>query len=422
LLAAYEGAGTSNDLSPSLIIGNDRAAFTIPRIGDHPIWGEIDLDSVPSDHWMVAIKAFIGDPTPATLQVAVIATEAAGAEPFWGSYFLPWPVAAVLQDLLEGAISHEFLGDPSFVGDQDSWRRIEASWQKPVHWGDLADSFVASIRDGVPFVPITASTGRSYEPLAHGRSRSKQSEYLGEILRHLSTRPSSCIRAQVAQIVISSLRGHDKNEFGEDEVVVLKSITEIALEGPGPVDLLWLGRIKSHVKGLGPWLDRVLRNRAGQIWMPQVPPQVFQEWVTDFSQVELGLALCDVDPSSIPKGARNAIFREWRRIKNDSSIDARHRCAVCLMASSLESCKDEKDVKSRVEVLAAAVKAGLLRPNIVVIQLHLSHESIQQKFLLGFLDALPGVDYEVAEIAMDRLVADATSLQMEVNFGAMRAR
>ncbi|MFJ4281131.1 NACHT domain-containing protein [Streptomyces massasporeus] len=420
-IAAYEHPVSSRGVSPSLVVGDSRITCSIASFRDHPIWRDIDLDGVPSSHWMHAVKQFHDDPSAGSLKEAALSVDEAGFELLWGSSFLPWPIVAALQDVTYGVTSKDTIGDPSRVGEVGDWQRIEATWQEPISIDRLGQSFATSIREQLPFLPLAATLARSFDPPLESRGKRPGVGHLFQIVQLLATSPRY-VKEHVAQLAVANARVFDRGQLGGEEIECLKRLSEIALEGPGHVDLTWLARARKLPVGMGGWLNGVLRESAGSVWMPHVPPAVYQEWVKDFSQMELGLALCVADVGSIHGRVRSAILREWKRIAADASVDIRHRAAVCLVVSSYEPCRDERDYSARVEVLTGAVKAGLIEPEYIAMQLYLSHDVVQQRLMFSFLDALPELDHDVWEVAIERLVSDETSVPTKIDFSAMRAR
>ncbi|MFF0286209.1 NACHT domain-containing protein [Streptomyces sp. NPDC005262] len=419
-ITAYEQPAFHEHFSASLVVGGSRVTCHIPKLRDHQIWRDINLSEVRADHWMHAVKRFNDEPSAVALAQSALAVDAAGFDLVWGSSFLPWPIVAVLQDVKDGLLSRDSLGDDSCVGEFDDWQRIESSWQEPILIDRLAQSFTASIRDCLPFIPLAASIGRSFDPPAQSGRRLVPGAHLAEILQCLSAAPGY-VRSDVAQLIIGSAHAFDGVMAEKETIASLKGISEIALKGRAHVDLSWLSRARRLPDGIGAWLNQALRTTSGSAWLPHVPPSVFREWAKDFSQVELGLALCTVEAGALPRGLRVAFSREWKKVARDASIDIRHRGAICLVVSSFEPCRDEEDYFARVEVLTTAVKARALDPEYIAMQIHLSHDAIQQRFLFGFLDASPELHYEVWEVAMERLVADETSVPTKIDFSSMRA-
>ncbi|MFI0990039.1 NACHT domain-containing protein [Streptomyces exfoliatus] len=422
LEAVYEASGQEDHPSPSIVIADSRFTCSIPKIGNHPIWRDIDLDGIPGDHWMRSVKKFHDSPSPASLRESCIAVEKAGFELFRGSgAIVPWPIVAALQDVQGGMSSRDLIGERSTTGDLDAWRRIEDSWQSAISIDQIAPSFTLSVRDGLPFVPVLASVMRTVDPLSEGRHSGALSGKGEEICEHLSHAPS-LVRALAAQCLVSNVSMYDSSPLETVEIDWLKKLSKMALESPIIVHLSWLSRARKSPVGIGAWLNEALRESSGTVWVPHVPGSVFREWVKDFSQVELGLALCTSELGAIPSVARSAILREWKRVANDASIDIRHRGAVCLIVSSLGACRNEEDYAARASVLAQMARSGIVDPAFVAMQIYLSHDAIQQKLIFSFLDGLPEIDHEVWELAMERLVADETSVPTKVDFSGMRAR
>ncbi|MFF4825768.1 NACHT domain-containing protein [Streptomyces sp. NPDC001312] len=420
-IVAFEQPAYQTSPSPSLVVGDGRMTCSIPKFADHPIWRDINLSEVPDGHWMHAVKKFHDEPSAESLREAALSVDAAGFELRWGSSFLPWPIVAVLQDVTQGAMTRDSLGDRSYVGYAEIWQRTEAQWQEGISIDRLSRSFTDSVRDHLPYLPVAASQGRSFDPPSGYGIDGVSESYLNEIVRLISASPSY-VRAYTAQHVVSQARVLSRGHIEMAEVESLMRLSEIAIEGRSHVDLAWLTRARKLPKGIGAWLNRTLQNSSGSAWIPHVPPAVFREWIQDFSQVELGIALCTADISGIPKGVRNAISREWKNIAEDASVDVRRRAAVCLIVSTLESCRSEEDYSARVQVLSAAVREGLLDAEYVAMQIHLSHDPTQQRMMFSFLDSLPDHNREVWELAMERLVADETSVPTKIDFSSMRAR
>ncbi|WP_329350519.1 hypothetical protein OG226_29285 [Streptomyces sp. NBC_01261] len=420
-ISAYEHPSNQGTISPSLVVGGSRLTCNISSFEDHQVWRDIDLNEVPVDHWMHAVKRFHDEPSTTSLKEAAISVNVSGFETLWSNWFLPWPIFAALQDVAYEVTPRDSLGDPSQVGDADIWRQIEASWQEPIPLERLGQSFNLSVRGQLPYLPLSASLGRSFDPPSASGRKGVTSGYLADMALLLSASPRY-VRSQIAQLTVSAARVLDRGQVGIAEVESLMRLSEIAMAGLGHVDLSWLTRARKLPKGTGAWLNQALGDNPRSVWMPHAPSTIYREWVNDFSQVELGLALCTSELSAISKGDRGVISREWRKISNSASVDIRHRSAVCLIVSSFEPCRDDEDFSARIEVLTAAVKAGLLDPEYIAMQILLAHDVVQQRFMFSFLDALPELDRDVWEVAMDRLVADETSLPTKVDFTAMRAR
>ncbi|WP_262064489.1 NACHT domain-containing protein [Streptomyces sp. STR69] len=420
-IAVYESPAYHANITPSLIVGGSRIDCSISRVGDHLVWRDINLAEVPAAHWMHAVKTFNDEPSPASLKKAAISVNAAGFGFTSGASFLPWPIVAVLQDVRYGDIPEDSLVDSSYVGDLEAWRQIEESWQEPISIDRLARSFSQSVRDQLPFLPLAAAVGRSFDTPAGIVRNGFTDIHLAEMVQLISTSPDY-VRSYIAQLTVSNARVFDRGQVGLVEVESLKKLSEIAMEGSGHVDLTWLARARKVPNGIGMWLDGALVGSAGAVWMPHVPSAIYREWVKDFSQVELGLFLCTADASGIPKGVRSAISREWKKIKSDASVDIRRRSAVCFVVSSLEPCIDEADYSARIETLTESVKAGLVDPEYVAMQIYLSHDVVQQRLIFSFLDAFPELDHDVWEVAIERLVADETSVPTRIDFSAMKAR
>jgi hypothetical protein len=422
LVGLWDHSGyIDHNLSPSVVIGNGRLLCEIPKIGDHFVWNELDLTGVRPGHWMHAVKEFSLKPSPQSLRNAVLAVDAAGCEPVKGAVFLPWTVAAALRDMAGGIIPRERLEDPEYIGTLESWRRIEADWRRPVLLENLAPSFTVAVRESLPYFPIAACTVRTFDSPIDSDSKEAAIEYLSELARILPSSPDY-VRATIAQLAIGNARIHHRSTVRHVEFTVFKNLSSLALSGAGHVDLSWLARVRSAVEGTGAWLDQELKKGSASAWLPVVPSSIWREWLADPSLTHLGSALCAVDIHSCPKFVRNRISQEWKRVAADDSISIHHRGTVCLLVSRFEPCKSEEDYTKRVEVLSAAAIEGIFNPRLAVMHIHLSHEPIQQRLILGFLDALPDVEYETWELAMERLVGDDTSLPTSIDFNAMRAR
>ncbi|MFB7438620.1 NACHT domain-containing protein [Streptomyces mirabilis] len=418
LISFSEQVSLPLDYTSSVLVGGLRMTFEIPKIGDHPLWADLDLSGVPSGHWMHSVRAFAEDPSPASLMDSVLAVDVAQCEPFKGTSFLPWPIAAALQDMRDGVTPRDQLDSASYVGDLASWRRIEESWQDPMEWSGLAANLKESVRDGADFLPFSANVSRVFDSPPPGGVV----HYLDSVLQELSLSPPSRIKSYVADMALSSASMYHRRSWRSAETETLKAISELALESASHVDLTWVSGVKRLPPGTGAWLNDILRERHASVWLTVIPPVLFREWIADYSQIELGKALCTGDFGSIPKVMRTALSREWRRIAHDASMDIRRKGAVCLAVSFFEPCRDEADCAARIETLAAASEARVFDPGFVALHVILGHEPLQQKMMLGFIDSLPGIDYDVSEMAMDRLVADEASVPTRIDFPTMRAR
>ncbi|MFE7675643.1 NACHT domain-containing protein [Streptomyces albidoflavus] len=417
----YEQPSYQEQVTASVLLGSSgRITCSLSQLDDHPIWRAIDLSGVRTGHWMRAVKHFHDDPSAENLKRAVIAVEEAGFEKFWVGSFFPWPIVSALHGIRDEEISRESLDDPTQVGDVTVWRRIESSWQEPIPLERLAKSFSESVREGLPYIPIEANAGRSVEPAVHGR-RTLGNDRLAEISSALSSSPKY-MGPYTAQMLLQHGRVSHSMGFGLKNVEVYKKLSDLAMEGPGHVDLNWLARARRLPKGTGQWLNSILKDRPlDSVWLPQAPAVLYRDWVKDFTQTHLGIILCTADAIPHNRVIHAALRREWNKIAHDSTIDIRHRAAVCLAVSSFEPSKDEEDCSARVAVLAESVEAKLLDPVYVAMKIHLSHNPLQQRLLFGFLDALPNLEYEVWEVAMERLVADETSVLTKIDFATMRA-
>ncbi|MFI7242236.1 NACHT domain-containing protein [Streptomyces qinglanensis] len=420
-VAAYENPMPPENLMPSLVISESRVVCSISKFSDHPIWRNINLSGVPDGHWLHAVKEFHDEPSARGLQHAALSLDAAGFELRWGGHFLPWPIVAALQDVMNGVTPRDSLGDRSCVGDAEVWQRTEDQWHEGISIDRLSLNFAESVRHHLPYIPWSASFGRSFDSFFEGGRGDVQEGYFNEVVQLLSDSPRY-VRSYVAQHIIGQARFLIRGHIERTEIESLKRVTEIAMESPGPVDMAWLSRVRRLPTGIGAWFNEILRVSRGSAWIPHVPPAIFRQWAKDFSQVELGIALCKADISSIPQELLKVFAREWKEIAADTSTDLRRRAAVALVVSALEPCRNEEDYSARIQVLAAAVHKRLLNPEIIAMQIHLSHDITQQRMMFSFLDALPQYDHEVWEVAMERLVADETSIPTKIDFSAMKAR
>ncbi|MEU2962926.1 NACHT domain-containing protein [Streptomyces albidoflavus] len=418
----YEQPVAQEAFPVSLLLGSSRIACSVSRLGDHPIWRHIDLSGVHADHWMHAVKQFNDEPSAEGLSTAVLAVEAAGCDGHYAGSFLPWPVMAAYKDLASGVISRDSLGDSAQVGDAGVWRRIEGLWQESIPASRLARTFSESIRECLPFLPLTAAGGATIGLPVEGGRKTLRDNLLDEISAAVAALPTY-LRSYVAQLVIGNGRVVHSGSLSPREVEALKKLTEIAVDGPGPIDIAWLHRPRRYPRGIGAWLNEALKGKhPANFWIPSVPPAMVREWLQDPSQFELGIAICTSDITNQSKASQATLSREWKKIALDESVDLRHKGAVCLAVSTFEPSKNEEDCDKRVEVLAASAKAGLFDPGYVAIRLFLSHDPLQQRLMFRFLDALPDPPYDVWESAFERLVADETSIPTKIDFSAMRAR
>ncbi|MFI2204353.1 NACHT domain-containing protein [Streptomyces sp. NPDC020192] len=421
LTTSEQGPQLDPNLSPVLSVGSSSLTCEIPKLGEHDLWQGIDLSGVSDNHWLRVVKSFVDAPSPVSLKEAVIAVEAAKCELYRGTSFLPWPVVAALHDLVSGEVSRESLGDPAYLGSLDSWRAIESFWQEPISINDLAPSFSVAVRDSLPYYPLAAASARSFDSPTDRAPSSLASIYLSELLTLLKSSPKY-VQAGIAQMAVSGLRIHDKAPLEAEEVEAMKGLTVMALEAAGHVDLTWLARARRLGEGAAAWLNRAVATGSANVWMPHVPRDIWRDWVSDPTKNELGRALCAADVTSAPKSVQGAISREWKRISADSSVDISRRGAICLLVSSFEPCSGEEDLTRRVEVLVQAAQMGIFDPAFVAMRVALSHDPLQQRLILGVLDALPGIEHDIWELAMDRLVADETSLPTRIDFNVMRAQ
>ncbi|MEV7051961.1 NACHT domain-containing protein [Streptomyces anulatus] len=420
-IAVDENPRSPFSLATNILVGDGIITCSVSTIFSHPIWNDVDLSQIPSGHWTHAVRVFTESPSPHTLKGAVLAVNATGYCPPRGGHFLPWPVASALEDLQDGTTPTDCLDNPSYVGDQETWRAIEVSWKEAVLLNDLCSSLAESLQQGKRFLPLSVVTGRSFD-LRPQTPREPLSAVLDSVSQALASCPPGQVRAFCTQTILGSIRILGRRDgLVSSEVEALQSISRVGLEDGAHVDLGWTTHVKKLKPGFGAWIDSVLTGTAGSAWISQAPPELVREWVKDFSRLELGKTLCIADFRVYNQAIRRAISKEWARVKNDNSIDIRHRGAVCLAVNSFEVCKDDTDREVRISTILAAASAEVFGASHAIINVYLAHHSIQHQLAFGLIDALPDLPFGLSEFAMDRLVADATSVPTKIDFAAMRA-
>ncbi|MGC5344026.1 NACHT domain-containing protein [Streptomyces sp. DT171] len=420
-IAAEESPRSPRFIGVSILVGDGVIGCSVSTIFGHPVWSDVDLSQVPSNHWTHAVRAFAESPSPCTLKNAVLAVNATGYCPPRGGHFLPWPVASVLEDLQDGVTSTDLLDNPSYVGDQGIWREMEDSWKEAISINDLCPSLAESLQRNKKFLPLSAVSTRTFN-LRHLTPQGPLSVVLDSVSQGLATCLPGQVRAFCTQTVLGSIRILGRREgLSYDEVEALKVIFQVGLEEGGHVDLGWLSHVKKLKPGFGAWIDSILTDAPGTAWIAQAPPVLVREWVADFSQLELGKTLCIADFRVYSQAIQRAISKEWARVKKDDSIDIKRRGAVCLAVNSFEVCKDEADREARISTILEAASADVFAASYAIIHVYLAHHPIQHQLAFGLIDALPDLSFGLSEFAMDRLVADATSIPTKIDFSTMRA-
>ncbi|WP_196952600.1 hypothetical protein [Kitasatospora sp. SUK 42] len=405
---------------PSADLGIVRIGLHVSRIGENEIWDSMDVTGIPADHWISKVHQFSSSPSTASLAAAASAVDEAGANLRLDSPLFPWPVAAALQSLDSGTVTHEDLSKPSIVGDLQAWRSIEASWTGILGFKELTGDLADSIQGSHSFLPYAAASGR----FVGNWSDESSSQWISTPCDAISECRSNVSRAGLAHLILTvAVHGRRHDKVPKEEIQYLKTLTEYSLAHEGSAELGWLSRLKSLDDETVLWLDHVGKKAAGRIWLFRAPAAAFRAWVSDFSLTGLGAILCSADLSSLNRTAQGKVRREWKDVRAGIISDAR-RCALASLAiSSFAPCADMDDWRDRLSALAGGVRVGAFQPDEVVGQIHLSHDPLQQKLILAFLDSLDGADglkYDVWERAYERLVSDQISVLTNIDFASTR--
>ncbi|MFI9320445.1 NACHT domain-containing protein [Kitasatospora aureofaciens] len=405
---------------PSVDLGFMRLGLHAFRIGDNDLWDSMDVSDIPVNHWISRVYRFSSEPTTETLASAVTAVDEAGVDLRFDGAMFPWPITAALQSLAAGTITREDLSNPSIIGTLETWRHIEDSWTGHLGIEDITGDFAESIKRRLPFLPYAASSGRL---IGHWAAKSN-SQWISAPCDVISECQNNVSRTGLAQLILTiAIHGPARDKIAQSEARYLQKLTEYALACGGSADLGWLSRLKSFDDKIVLWLDQIGKEAAGRIWLFHVPPAAFRAWVADFSLTGLGTLLCSADLDALNGTAQNKIRREWKAARAGRILDVRRRALASLAISSFACCADMDDWSDRLAALTEGVRFGVFNADAVVSQIHLSHDPLQQKLLLAFLDSLgdsDGINYNIWEAAYERLVSDQFSVLTNIDFASAR--
>ncbi|MFD5436608.1 NACHT domain-containing protein [Kitasatospora sp. NPDC127067] len=405
---------------PSVDIGFLQLGLHVFRIGNNDLWDSMDVSDIPVDHWISRVHQFASQPSTESLAAAVTAVDEAGVDLRFDGAIFPWPVAAALQSLAAGTITREDLSNPSIVGNLKAWRDIEDSWTDRLSIENVTGEFTESISRHLPFLPYAATSGR----LIGSWAAKNTSQWISTPCNILSECQNNISRAGLAQLILTvAIHGPVRDKATRSEASHLQRLTEYALACEGTADLGWLSRLKSFDNEVVLWLDQIGREAVGRIWLFHVPPAAFRAWVADFSLTGLGALLCSADLATLNRTAQAKIRREWKAVRSGNGADVRRRALAGLAVSSFARCADMDDWSDRLSALTEGVRDGVFNADSVVSQIHLSHDPLQQKLLLTFLDSLDdfgATSYNTWEAAYERLVSDQFSVLTNIDFTSAR--
>ncbi|WEB40624.1 hypothetical protein MOV08_15930 [Streptomyces yunnanensis] len=420
VVAIFDGARTEGPYVTSLATGFVQFGFASDGYAGDERWARADFTEVPKTHWIRKVQDFARDPSTGSLGAAVAACIESESSAWQSSYALPWPIGAVLQDLVDDQISIDRIADPQYVGDPERWRAIEDSWGPTISWEQATVGFHQSIRDDLPFFPIGCSAVR----FADRRRRDTVSQrLLASTCEELARCPENTSRAFLAELVLAAITGFVSNRDGwtPSEVRHLRQMTEYSLYKSDRADLDWVHNIRSVDEDFLDWIDSIEREKPRRILAHGGSRVLVREWTKDFRRSGLGAILCKTRSLKLTKAAMNKIAKEWRRVAGHAEVDIHHRATVCLALSWCAPPADEADYNRRLETLREGVLEGVFAEDHVVELIGLFHNPLQQKLLLTLLDELKIQNSAILESAFERLVADQMSVPTKVEYSALES-